>query len=95
MLTLQTVNPYQLFLDLSGVSHSCRGLQPLITTNTTLCVDCLRRRLWLTPNVGGKPETLNCYDFEPTGNNDMRSLVAKVNRKLSRNQFKGLSVTFY
>jgi len=50
----------------------------------------LHCRLWLTPSVGGKPETLNCYDFEPTGNNDLRSLVAKMNRKLSRNQFKGV-----
>jgi len=46
-------------------------------------------RLWLTPSAGGQPETLSCYDFEPTGTNDLRSLVAKVNRKLSRNQFKG------
>jgi len=54
----------------------------------------VHRRLWLTPNDGRKAETLNCYDFEPTGTNDMRSLVAKVNRKLSRNQFKGLNVLF-
>ena len=51
---------------------------------------CIAYRLWLTPSDGGKPETLNCYDFEPIGTNDLRSLVAKVNRKLSRNQFKGL-----
>jgi len=50
-------------------------------------------RLWLTPSVSGQPETLSCYDFEPTGTNDLRSLVAKVNRKLSRNQFKGLLAT--
>ena len=53
------------------------------------CLRHVRRRLWLTPNVGGKPEMLSCYDFEPTGTNDLRSLVAKINRKLSRNQFKG------
>jgi len=56
---------------------------------------CNVYRLWLTPSAGGKPETLSCYDFEPTGTNDLRSLVAKVNRKLSRNQFKGLHLFFF
>ena len=59
-----------------------------------ICYVDVHRRLWLTPSLSGQPETLNCYDFEPTGTNDLRSLVAKVNRKLSRNQFKGLRVLF-
>ena len=66
-----------------------------LLTCVYICYVDVHRRLWLTPSLSGQPETLNCYDFEPTGTNDLRSLVAKVNRKLSRNQFKGLRVLFF